>query len=208
MTPDDLLEAARALVDAHGARLVRVAAQSIEHALRTGEALTVDLDAQPTALRADGACFVTLTRHGDLRGCIGSVTPHRPLVVDVADNAVGAALRDPRFRPLRRPELEGLTLSISVLSPLAPLPFVDADDLRGKLRPGVDGVMLTGRGARGLFLPSVWDQLPEAADFLRHLKAKAGLRPDDDLVGVHAERFVTVKVDASALPAGERLWTA
>jgi AMMECR1 domain-containing protein len=69
-------------------------------------------------------------------------------------------------------------------------------------------VMLTGRGARGLFLPSVWDQLPEAADFLRHLKAKAGLRPDDDLVGVHAERFVTVKVDASALPAGERLWTA
>lgn len=208
MTPDDLLVGTRALVDAHGARLVRIAAQSIEHALRTGEALTVDLDAQPPALRADGACFVTLIRHGDLRGCIGSVEAWRPLVADVADNAVGAARRDPRFRPLRRAELEGLTLSISVLSPLAPLPFVDADDLRRKLRPGVDGVMLTGRGHRGLFLPSVWEQLPDPTDFLRHLRAKADLRPDDDLVGVRAERFVTVKVDATALPAGERLWTA
>ncbi len=124
-----------------------------------------------------GATFVTLRRHGELRGCIGSLEAERPLRDDVEHNARAAALRDPRFPPLTEDELDGLSVEVSLLSPARPLAFADEDDLLRQLadRPGL--VLEFGRH-RSTFLPQVWEQLPDPREFLRHLKSKAGLPPD------------------------------
>lgn len=135
----------------------------------------VDPADYPEALRAPGACFVTLHRLGALRGCIGHLTACQPLVVDVAENAYAAAFRDPRFKPLQPAELDGLALDISVLTAPEPLRFRDEADLIAQLRPGLDGLILEEGGARGTFLPAVWESLPEPRHFLAELKCKAGL---------------------------------
>lgn len=122
-----------------------------------------------------GATFVTLTKHGVLRGCIGSLEAHRSLRDDVAANAVNAAVHDPRFPALTVPELGETHIEVSVLSAPEPLPFANHADAVARLRPRVDGVILQYGNHRGTFLPQVWEQLPHAADFLAHLVRKAGL---------------------------------
>ena len=122
-----------------------------------------------------GATFVTLTKHGALRGCIGSLSAHRPLRADVAANAVSAALHDPRFPPLTHAELAETHIEVSILSAPEPLPFANHADAVARLRPRVDGVILEYGSHRGTFLPQVWEQLPHAGDFLTHLVRKAGL---------------------------------
>ena len=129
-------------------------------------------------LREPGATFVTLQKAGELRGCIGSLTAHRPLGDDVKHNARAAAFLDPRFRPLGLREFDDVIVEVSLLSPATELHFTDEPDLLRQLRPGEDGLILEGDGQRGTFLPQVWDDLPEPADFLRHLKRKAGLPAD------------------------------
>lgn len=128
-------------------------------------------------LAAPGACFVTLRRDGELRGCIGSVVARRPLADDVRENAVGAALRDPRFAPVAAGEIDGLAIEVSVLSPLEPLPAAGRAELAARLRPGVDGVLLESLAHRGTFLPAVWRHYPEPADFVHQLERKASLDP-------------------------------
>lgn len=122
-----------------------------------------------------GATFVTLMQRGELRGCIGSLAAERPLREDLASNARAAAFRDPRFAPLTRREFTGITVEVSLLSPLEALSFESETHLLSLLRPGVDGVLLEHRWQRGTFLPQVWEQLPEPKSFLEHLKRKAGL---------------------------------
>jgi AmmeMemoRadiSam system protein A len=134
-------------------------------------------------LDTPGAAFVTLTQQGALRGCIGSLTAYRPLREDVADNAVNAALRDPRFPPLSARELAETRIEVSVLSEPEPYPFTHRADAVSGLRPGVDGLILEYGSHRGTFLPQVWDSLTEPDDFLAHLVRKAGLPAgwwDDD----------------------------
>jgi len=177
----------------HG--LLLLARRSIRHGLDTGTALPVDLASQPEALRADGAAFVTLHLGGQLRGCIGHLEPMQPLALDVADNAFAAAFRDPRFPPLCDAEFDAVHIEISVLTPSQPIAFDSEDELIAALRPGIDGVILAETGAggerRGTFLPSVWEQLPQPRDFLRHLKLKAGLSPDHWSKDVRAWRYGT-----------------
>ncbi|OAI16051.1 hypothetical protein A1507_12610 [Methylomonas koyamae] len=156
-------------------RLLALARQSISHGLQTGRPLTVELSDYPGELSAHRATFVTLERAGQLRGCIGMLEARQPLAEDVAENAFAAAFRDPRFPPLRDSELAGLDLHISVLAPAEPLPVASEADLLQQLRPGVDGLILQEGGRRATFLPAVWDDLPEPARFLTHLKQKAGL---------------------------------
>jgi AmmeMemoRadiSam system protein A len=134
-------------------------------------------------LDTPGASFVTLTQQGALRGCIGSLTAYRSLRDDVAANAVNAAVRDPRFRPLTADELPDTHIEVSVLSAPEPYPFTDHADALSRLRPRVDGLTLEYGNHRGTFLPQVWDSLSEPDEFLAHLVRKAGLPAgwwDDD----------------------------
>ncbi len=158
--------------------LLEIARRSIRHGLDEGTPLEVRPDDYEPALSAIRACFVTLERGGMLRGCIGHLEATQTLVEDVAENAYSAAFRDPRFPPLSDPEFDDLQLHISVLTPAEPLACESQADLLRQMRPLRDGLILAEGPHRGTFLPSVWEQLPDPRDFLRHLKRKAGL-PDD-----------------------------
>jgi len=124
-----------------------------------------------------------------LRGCIGSLQPYRSLLADVQANAVAAALRDTRFAPLSLAELAHTDIEVSVLSPMQPMQFADEADVLAQLRPGVDGVVLEFGPHRSTFLPQVWEQLPQARDFMAHLKRKAGLPADFWDAGVRLQRY-------------------
>ncbi len=178
MSSKDKMAEINYLSEADGKQLLEIARRALEAKLQRGETLKLPLATLPAKLQADGASFVTLTQKGNLRGCIGSPIAHQPLASDVRDNAIKAALQDPRFPPLSAAELPGTEIEVSVLTPLQPLPFRDVTDLLEKLRPGTDGVLLTSGWNRGLFLPQVWRQLPKPVDFLQHLFLKAGLPAD------------------------------
>lgn len=158
--------------------LLRLAREAITRRLRGKKPPPIDLDALSESLSRDGACFVTLTKYGELRGCIGSLEPRRLLAEDVCENAVSAAFRDPRFPPVSAEELDDLHVEVSVLSAPQPLPYDGPDDLVAKLRPGVDGVVIESGWNRATFLPQVWDKLPDPHQFLEHLCRKAFLSTD------------------------------
>ncbi|RSX49011.1 AmmeMemoRadiSam system protein B [Bifidobacterium callimiconis] len=127
-------------------------------------------------LREPGASFVTLTEGGRLRGCIGTLEAYRPLGRDIADHAIDAASRDPRFRPITASEYPLLDVEVSVLGKPEPMRATSRDELESELRPGEDGLIINdGRGHRATFLPQVWDDLPDPHDFVSHLLAKSGL---------------------------------
>jgi hypothetical protein len=113
--------------------------------------------------------------------------------LDVARNARAAALHDPRFEPLAEIELEGLSIEVSLLSPPQPLSFRDEHDLVRQLAEAREGVVLEAGRYRSTFLPQVWEQLPDARDFLRHLKAKAGLAPDHWAADIRVSRYAVEK---------------
>jgi hypothetical protein len=129
-------------------------------------------------LEQPGATFVTLTLHGQLRGCIGSLEAYRPLIDDVRQNAVASALRDPRFPPLSKEEFAEVVVEVSLLSAPEPIRFSSEADALAQLVPGVDGVILEYGAQRATYLPQVWAQLPDPRSFITHLKDKAGL-PED-----------------------------
>ncbi len=121
------------------------------------------------------ATFVTLTINGQLRGCIGSLVPQRALIDDIVHNAKAAAFRDPRFSPLTKPEYERVHVEISLLSIPQALNYSGTADLKSKLRPDIDGVILKSGYHQATFLPQVWEQLPSFELFFAHLCQKAGL---------------------------------
>ena len=132
-------------------------------------------DVRAPWLQEPGASFVTLHEQGALRGCIGSLEPHRSLLEDVQHNAVQAAFYDPRFPPLRSDELTQVDIEVSVLSRAEPLHVASESEALEQLVPGQDGVILEYGAHKATFLPQVWEQLPDAASFLAQLKHKAGL---------------------------------
>jgi len=132
----------------------------------------------PSWLDTPAATFVTLTESGRLRGCIGSLEARRPLAEDLAHNARAAAFQDPRFPPLVEEELDRIRVEVSILSRPEPLPYADEADALAQLHPGLDGVILEWGSHRATFLPQVWEQLPKPAEFMAHLKQKAGLAAD------------------------------
>ena len=157
-----------------GACLLAIARAEISTAL--GQPLSAEADAP--WLHQPGATFVTLTQHGELRGCIGTLEAHRPLIRDVKANALAAAFQDPRFLPLTLRELELTRVEISLLSTTEVLTFNDEQDALTQLRPHIDGIVFEYRHYRSTFLPQVWEQLPDPETFMAHLKHKAGLSPD------------------------------
>lgn len=140
-------------------------------------------------LAEPGATFVTLTQHGELRGCIGSLEAWRPLDADIRANACAAAFRDPRFPPLAREELPATRVEVSLLTPAEAITFADEVNALRQLRPGIDGVIFECGGRRSTFLPQVWESLPEQKQFLAHLKQKAGFASDFWADGVKLYRY-------------------
>jgi AmmeMemoRadiSam system protein A len=183
--------------EAQRATLLGLAAASIRYGLDHGRSLNIDPKDYEPALQQPRACFVTLEIAGNLRGCIGSLQAQRPLVADVAENAHAAAFSDPRFPPLRREEYPRLHLDISVLQPAVAMEVRDEKDLLSQLRPGVDGLILQEGQRRATFLPSVWEQLPSPAEFLGHLKMKAGMPAGHWSDQMRFSRYTTESFGAS-----------
>jgi len=194
MAPMPSTEADRALLETHGDALLDLAFRAIETRVKTGAQPTIDPDAHPEALRAPRATFVTLKLRENLRGCLGTVEAWRPLVADAADNAHRAAFDDPRFACLTENELALLDVSISLLTPLEPVEGKNEEAILAAIRPGIDGLVLKEGTTRGLFLPQVWEMLPEPWRFLAELKGKAGLPQDYWSDTLQVLRFTTTSV--------------
>ncbi len=178
------------MISKRGAALLAIARSALDAAVSGRPA---ELEGGDASLREHAASFVTLTRRGELRGCIGTLEPCRPVGEDVRHNARAAALEDSRFTPVRAEELDEISVEVSVLSPLEEIEHRGEDDLLARLRPGIDGLVIAHLGCRATFLPQVWTGLPRPAEFLRELKAKAGLSRgfwSDDL---RAWRFTVEK---------------
>jgi AmmeMemoRadiSam system protein A len=180
-------------VRAAGPLLTSLARQALETYTRTKQRIG-EPAAVPAALQQKAGAFITLKRGGHLRGCIGSPTGWRPLVTDVIDNAVKAGHEDPRFPALTPEELDGLDLSVSVLTPHEEMRFTGEADLLAQLRPRIDGLLIKDGPHSALFLPQVWEMVPNPADFMAELKNKAGLARNHWSPGFQAWRFQAVEV--------------
>ncbi|HKU70331.1 MAG TPA: AmmeMemoRadiSam system protein A [Burkholderiales bacterium] len=152
-----------------------------------------DLTDELQWLKEHGACFITVRRDDKLRGCIGTLRAHRALADDVRANAVAAAFRDPRFAPLNADELSSISLEISLLSALEEMTFSGESDALAQLRAGTDGIVFEYGHHTSTFLPQVWEDIREPAEFLAHLKYKAGLPPDFWDPAVRLSRYTVSK---------------
>ena len=159
------------------------------------------------ALRQPAGAFVTLEVAGDLNGCIGSIVPEAPLGVAVPRLAWAAAFDDPRLPPLTAAEYPSLEIKLSLIGPLEPVHAGSEAELAANLRPGVDGVLIRHGTANATFLPAVWHKVPDALSFLRHLEAKAGLRPGHWPPGMQAWRYTTSDHRRKAVDI-DRRWAA
>ncbi len=144
-------------------------------------------------LHQPGATFVTLMLQGQLRGCIGTLEAHRPLALDVRENALAAAFRDPRFQPLVLEEFESASVEVSLLTPPAPMAFSDEADFMAQLRPGEDGIVFQFGHHRSSVLPQVWESLSDPLLFMQQLKRKAGLPPNFWAAEVTVSRYTVSK---------------
>ena len=158
--------------------LLQEARSALEHGVRGEKQPALDLKSMPKRLKETGASFITLTIHGNLRGCIGALEPYQPLAQDVREHALAAAMEDPRFPPVTADELGKIEIEISRLTLPVKLTYTDPEDLLSKLRPQVDGVILRDGFRRATFLPQVWEKLPDKSEFLDNLCYKMGAPPD------------------------------
>jgi len=162
------------LTSEHRRKLLEIARRSIEtHLEKSASRSRPDDPPVDPQLEERGAAFVTLTRDGNLRGCIGYSEPLYPLHETVARCAVAAATQDYRFSPVTLEELPDLQISVSALTPLTKLKRIE------DLEPGRHGLLITGEEHRGLLLPQVaaergWDR----ERFLKETCLKAGLSGD------------------------------
>lgn len=174
--------------------LLETAKQSITYGLQHHCALPVKLSDFSSLLQTIGATFVTLNKNAELRGCIGTLEAHQPLITDVSEHAFAAAFEDPRFPAVSENEIEQLEISISILTTATPIVFKSEKDLLTQLRPGIDGLIFQAGYHKATFLPVVWEQLKEPEDFLNHLKIKAGLSVNDWPEDVCISRYETIHI--------------
>jgi AmmeMemoRadiSam system protein A len=152
--------------------LLEIAREAIVTHIRSGSVLPREVT-RPNLL-AERGCFVCVKMNGALRGCIGNFIADKPLYQLVQEMAVAAAVRDPRFYPMKTADLDSFALEISVLSPLRKVDSVE------EIEVGTHGIYLEKNFSRGVLLPQVameygWDR----ETFLAHTCAKAGLGRDD-----------------------------
>jgi uncharacterized protein len=154
--------------------LLRLAREALEAGVCNKPLSQLDLNALPASLREPGATFVTLTRRGELRGCVGALEAYQPLALDVREHAIAAALQDFRFPPVQPDELPEIAIEVSRLTAPQKLDYDHPEDLPELLKPGVDGVVLRDGMRRATFLPQVWEKIPDPSDFLGNLCWKMG----------------------------------
>ena len=170
------------LTEEQGQQLVRLARQTIAARLGISSPNKErEFDAEPAdpVFQQQRGTFVTLKIKGQLRGCMGCLTPSETILEGVQRNAINAAFNDPRFPALTPQELARAEIEISILTNPLELEYSGGSDLLRKLRPNIDGVIISKGLFRATFLPQVWEQLPRTEDFLAHLCRKAGLSPDE-----------------------------
>jgi len=160
-----------------GNYLLSLAERAVDEYVREGrifipEHLNYDI------AKRKGASFVTLEKSGNLRGCIGSIVPYRELYIDIIENAIAAATKDPRFTPVTEDELKDIDVKLSVLSSPKKINYSDYLDLLEKIEPFKDGLIIKHGPYQATFLPDVWEQIPDKELFLSHLSYKAGFNPD------------------------------
>lgn len=178
--------------DEEKSTLLDTARKSIAYGLQHQRALPVDTKNYSALLQANGASFVTLNLNQQLRGCIGTLEAYQPLINDVSEHAYAAAFQDPRFSAVTETEAEQLEIHISILTPGKEMNFTSEENLLEQLRPGVDGIILQDGFHKATFLPSVWEQLTQPADFLNHLKVKAGLSKNHWSDNLKISRYQTI----------------
>jgi AmmeMemoRadiSam system protein B/AmmeMemoRadiSam system protein A len=171
--------------------LINLAHESIKYGLKNNQPGHVVLNKLPPIFHYRCASFVTLNKNKELRGCIGSLEVKFPVAEDVVRNAYASAFQDPRFRPLQERELSEIRIEISLLSPLMLIDFKTEEDLILQLRPGIDGVLISENQYRGVFLPLVWEKIPDRMLFWQALKQKAHMPLNYWSNNVRAWRFTT-----------------
>ena len=165
----------RYLTDPDRSFLLSLARQSIDNCIRGDPAPSLEMDKLSQLLKERGACFVTLTYQGYLRGCVGALEPYQSLAEDVREHSVAAAFQDYRFPPVQANELKDIKIEISYLTRPEILNYGTPDELPKILRPNIDGVVLRDGMHRATFLPQVWEKIPDPEEFLEHLCMKMGL---------------------------------
>ena len=181
--------------------LIELAKQSILESLSGKSIIDKTLfvkESKDYDLTKELATFVTLNLNGQLRGCIGSLVAHRTLFDDIVSNAKSAAFEDPRFPTLTLDEFKNIEIEISILTPPKLLNYTSVEDLKSKITPLKDGVILKHNGRQATFLPLVWEQLPIFEEFFEHLLYKAGLTPASleelpEIYIYHAEKISCCK---------------
>ncbi len=148
----------------------------------------------PYVFYEPGASFVTLEKNNMLRGCIGSIIAQRSLIEDLIINSQNAAFRDPRFKPVEKDEVSELDIAVSLLSTPKSMKFDSEQDLLDKIVPFKDGIIIRDGNYQAVYLPSVWEQLPDKKEFLNSLKVKAGLPRNYFSETFEAYRFETVYI--------------
>lgn len=184
-----LYEGAEVSLDEAGATLLDIARGAIQQTLFGVEPRSFDA----AWLKQPGASFVTLHKSGELRGCIGSLQAVRPLAHDVAQNALAAAFRDPRFPALTGAEWPQCEVEVSLLCAARPLRFSDEADLLDQIKAGEDGLILEAEGRKATFLPQVWQSVPDKRAFLHELIRKAGLPKETRLTNCTISRYRVMK---------------
>ena len=163
----------------------------INSAFEKGKNITINY---PQIFDEWGASFVTLEKDERLRGCIGSIIAHQPLINDLVNNAKNAAFKDFRFRPVSQDEVKDLKVAVSILTNPVKIDFKDEKDLLKKIKPKKDGIIIKDGNYQAVYLPSVWEQLPDKKEFLNSLKVKAGLKEDYFSDNFEAYRFATTYI--------------
>ncbi len=174
--------------------LLRVVKIALDRAVNKNELFQPERDNFDNILFDKGASFVTLEKNGKLRGCIGSVVANKSIAVDLANNAYAAALNDNRFTPVMPDELKDISFSIALLTNFEEIQFNSIEDLLSKIKVNIDGLLIQDGERQGLFLPVVWEQIPDKQEFLTELKIKAGLSPSYWSDSIKIFRFRTVEI--------------
>lgn len=181
--------------DLYEEQLLNIARISLKQAIKDKKTYSPSRRSYPEDIFNRGASFVTLEKNGELRGCIGSVLPTISIAQDVSDNAYAAALSDKRFPPVSAEELPLIKLKISLLSNFYEIKYQNERDLLSKIKEQQDGVIIRDGNRQGVFLPSVWEQIPEKEEFFKQLKIKAGMNPNYWNNRIKVYRFRTVEIN-------------